>query len=446
MKKKFYVPIVILTFCISFSSFFGVAFADKSARELEQDIKNRTSELKKLEEQAEKIRREIAKTGSQKASLKRELALIQKQRLSLENTIKQTRSKISLLGSQISKKEQQIKIQQNSIKQQMMSIEKLLRRINYLEKGSLLEFLFQMRRFSTFFSEKDAYELVQPEILSQIKTLKGIKHELNENIKTLSEKQHSLEEEKEKLSDQNKIVLSQAQKKQEIIKQTKNKESLYQQNLKKTLQNIKKLDREIRNYESQLKFILNKKSLPKKGSAPFAWPLKKVLITQRFGKTTASGRLYKSGSHSGMDFRAAIGTPVYATADGLVKGVGNTDLTCPRASFGKWIFIEHSFGLSSTFGHLSKIKVREGQRVREGDLIGYSGNTGRTTAPHLHVTVYATHGAKGRGVRIVKRPSGACPGKSYRMPLAPTAAYLDPLVYFPKASTSMFKHPSLAGA
>ncbi len=423
-----------------------VVKAEKSARELEREITNRNNELKELEREAQRIRREIAKTGSQKASLKRELALIAKERRSLENTIRQTRSRIQLLNTEILKNKSEIGKKQKIITLQNQIIESLMRRVHYIERESLLENILGSQTLSYLFAKKDTYLLLQPEILKEIELLKESKRELGTQVQKLSEQQNSLEQEKLKLSDQNDIIQKQAQKKQEVIRETNNRELQYQQNLKKTLKSIQDLDREIRNYESRLKFVLNRKSLPKKGSEPFAWPLKKILITQRFGKTTASGRLYKSGSHSGMDFRAAIGTPLYATADGVVKGTGNTDLTCPRASFGKWIFIEHSFGLSSTYGHLSKIKVREGQRVKEGDLIGYTGNTGHTTGPHLHITVYATNGVNGKGVRVVNRPSAACPGKKYRMPLAPTAAYLDPLDYFPKASLSMFKHPSLAGA
>ena len=147
-----------------------------------------------------------------------------------------------------------------------------------------------------------------------------------------------------------------------------------------------------------------------------------------------------------MDFRAAVGTPVYAVADGIVKGVGDTDEQCYRASFGKWVFIEHDIGLSTTSAHLSSWKVTEGQHVKKGDLIAYSGNTGHSTAPHLHITVYATKGVNGeQGARVTERPSSACPGTNYRMPLAPTSAYLDPLDYFPQTDASYFKHPSLQG-
>jgi murein DD-endopeptidase MepM/ murein hydrolase activator NlpD len=165
-----------------------------------------------------------------------------------------------------------------------------------------------------------------------------------------------------------------------------------------------------------------------------------VLITQRFGKTVDAKRLYVSGSHSGVDFRASVGTPVYAVADGVVEGTGDTDQTCYKASFGKWVFIRHNNGLSTAYGHLSLIKVSEGARVKKGDLIAYSGNTGHSTGPHLHLTVYASYGVDGgEGARVTERPSEACKGAVYRMPLAPTNAYLDPLLYLPSATTSMFK-------
>jgi murein DD-endopeptidase MepM/ murein hydrolase activator NlpD len=127
-----------------------------------------------------------------------------------------------------------------------------------------------------------------------------------------------------------------------------------------------------------------------------------------------------------------VGTPIYAVADGVVEGVGDTDKTCPKASFGKWVFIRHTNGLATAYGHLSLIKATEGQKVKAGDLIAYSGNTGHSTGPHLHLTVYASNG-------VAERASASCKGKNYRMPIAPTNAYLDPLLYLPKATSSMFK-------
>jgi murein DD-endopeptidase MepM/ murein hydrolase activator NlpD len=118
-------------------------------------------------------------------------------------------------------------------------------------------------------------------------------------------------------------------------------------------------------------------------------------LPQAFGKTVAAKRLYVSGSHSGVDFRASVGTPVYAAGDGVVEGVRKSDLTCPRASFGKWVFIRYPNGLATVYAHLSLIKASEGQKVHTGDLVAYSGNTGHSTGPHLHVTVMASNGVNG---------------------------------------------------
>ncbi|HEY4508236.1 MAG TPA: M23 family metallopeptidase, partial [Candidatus Paceibacterota bacterium] len=108
---------------------------------------------------------------------------------------------------------------------------------------------------------------------------------------------------------------------------------------------------------------------------------------------------------------------------GTVKGAGNTDTVCPGASYGKWVLIEHANGLSTLYAHLSLIKVSEGQEVATGETVGYSGETGYATGPHLHFTVYAT-----QGVRIMNRKSAVC-GGTYRMPIADLKAYLNPLKY-----------------
>lgn len=151
------------------------------------------------------------------------------------------------------------------------------------------------------------------------------------------------------------------------------------------------------------------------------------LYNSIFGKTEAGKRLYADGTHNGVDFRAPLGTLVKALADGIVAGIGDTDIQCPGVSFGRFILIKYNNGLASTFGHLSLIKVRTGDKVSRGQVVGYSGNTGYSTGPHLHVSVYAKD-----AVEIKTLPSKSCPGKVLTQPISPINAYLDPMYYLPR--------------
>lgn len=86
--------------------------------------------------------------------------------------------------------------------------------------------------------------------------------------------------------------------------------------------------------------------------------------------------------HEGMDFTAPVGTEIYATGNGTVK-VRDYN---PRG-YGNHVIISHGFGYETLYGHMSKINVRPGQKVKRGDVIGVVGNTGTSTAPHLHYEV-----------------------------------------------------------
>ncbi len=87
--------------------------------------------------------------------------------------------------------------------------------------------------------------------------------------------------------------------------------------------------------------------------------------------------------HEGMDFTAKVGTPIFATGDGLVAKADNT-----VSGYGNHIVIVHGYGYETLYGHLSKYKCRAGQHVKRGDIIGYVGSTGRSEGPHLHYEVH----------------------------------------------------------
>jgi murein DD-endopeptidase MepM/ murein hydrolase activator NlpD len=86
--------------------------------------------------------------------------------------------------------------------------------------------------------------------------------------------------------------------------------------------------------------------------------------------------------HSGVDISAVMGTSVHAAADGVVEYAASVG-----DGYGKMVVIDHGNGLQTRYAHLSRFEVIPGQEIRRGEILGYSGNTGRVTSPHLHFEV-----------------------------------------------------------
>lgn len=121
--------------------------------------------------------------------------------------------------------------------------------------------------------------------------------------------------------------------------------------------------------------------VPTRGiSVPSRMPLEGAALTSSFGMRThpvLGGRR----QHTGIDLAAPTGTPVYATADGIVS---RADW---YSSYGLYISVEHGASMQTRYAHLSRLAVAAGDSVKKGDLIGYVGSTGRSTGPHLHYEV-----------------------------------------------------------
>lgn len=115
-------------------------------------------------------------------------------------------------------------------------------------------------------------------------------------------------------------------------------------------------------------------------STPSIWPLRGYL-SAGFGNRPDpfTGR---RDFHPGIDISVPLGTRVTAPADGVVAFAG------ARSGYGNALMIDHGFGVVTRYGHLDALNVRPGQRVKRGDVIAFSGNTGRSTAPHLHYEVW----------------------------------------------------------
>jgi len=144
----------------------------------------------------------------------------------------------------------------------------------------------------------------------------------------------------------------------------------------------KKVYVQSKSYDELIKLAKDKEEMLK--SIPAIIPVSNKDLTR-----TASGYgwrihpIYKiSKFHYGMDFTAPLGTDVYATGNGTVVGMVSS-----QRGFGKHIIIDHGFGYSSVYAHLSNFNVKVGQKVKRGDIIGYVGNSGTSVANHLHYEI-----------------------------------------------------------
>ena len=97
--------------------------------------------------------------------------------------------------------------------------------------------------------------------------------------------------------------------------------------------------------------------------------------------------------HSGIDFGAPHGAPIYAATDGVIAYAGR------KGGYGNFVQVNHGGGLATGYGHMSRIVARPGQRVRQGQIIGYVGSTGLSTGPHLHYELYRNGAASQSDVR-----------------------------------------------
>jgi len=115
---------------------------------------------------------------------------------------------------------------------------------------------------------------------------------------------------------------------------------------------------------------------------PNGYPVKFKGVTSPFGWRTHP-ILHKREFHTGIDLRAKVGTPIYATADAIVEYARYHT----TSGYGNLIILDHNFGFKTLFGHLSKIVVKSGKFIKKGEIIGYTGNSGLSNGPHLHYEI-----------------------------------------------------------
>jgi murein DD-endopeptidase MepM/ murein hydrolase activator NlpD len=156
--------------------------------------------------------------------------------------------------------------------------------------------------------------------------------------------------------------------------------------LKTTTERLDKITKQLyiqsKSFDEVVKLAKNKEQLI--SSIPAIMPINnKDLRRQPGGFGWRTHPIYKTPEfHPGMDFAAEQGTPIYATGDGVVETADAN-----AQGYGNHVVINHGFGYQTLYGHMSKLAVRVGKKIKRGELVGYVGSTGLSTAPHIHYEV-----------------------------------------------------------
>lgn len=400
--------------------------AEREAAAIREKINSKNSELEQIQVQIDSYKRQADVVHGETQTLQGTVRALDADSQKMSSSIKLTENRLESTNLNIDRLGLEIVDSENKIVSATDAIGEVLRATEQAESRSFVETILSQDNLSEIMDESLQLSQFRDKVTARLDELKKYKEDMTAKKAEREAERKKLSGYKAQLTDQ-KMVLDHTRKEQkELLSETRSKESNYRKLIEKNIAKKEAFEKELFEYESQLKRRLDRKFIPETGSKILMWPLDEVKITQHFGKTKDAARLYASGTHNGMDLRASRGTPVKSPSGGVIVGIGDTDKACPKGSYGKWVLIRHNNGLSSLLAHLDLIKVSEGQSVNVGDIIGYSGNTGYSTGPHLHITLFASE-----GVQISTFASKACSGRSYTMPL-PTAnnAYLDPEAYF----------------
>lgn len=407
----------------------GVSYvhAESEIERLQNEINQRNARLTAIEKEIAGYETSLKQVGAEKNTLQSAINKLTLERKKVLADISYTENKIDNTDLEINKLILEINKTSESIDENRDTIRQIIRSLNASDDNALIEILLNHESLAEFWDEIESLETVRSTIDTRIDNLDALKATLEEKKAAETGKRDELSSLAKRYTDQQEVLESNTAEKDRLLKETKNEEKGYQAILAEKKASREQLIKEVQDIESQLQFILDPNTIPQKGSGVFRWPLDRNIITQYFGYTKfalANPSVYKNNMHNGMDLGTAVGTAIHAPLTGVVRNTGNTDLVPGCYSWGKWILLDHPNGLSTLYAHLSAISVVPGQKVATSEVIGYTGNTGYSTGPHLHFTVYVKDAVQVKQFNQFKASTGCGAALS---PFSAIEGYLDPL-------------------
>lgn len=366
------------------------AVSDRKTQ-LEQEIQAKSRDLDAINRQIEDTRKSLDQTRGQKSSLQKELNTIQGNIKSLNLSIKSDQVSIEKLGLEINTLEEDMADIEASIVDKRAAMKTVLLSLQKDGQDNMMLAFLQNKTLSDGIMDANNLARLHSRLLSDIEDLRTLNERYKEKVNFAQNKHEKIITHTQTLKDKITIVEDQKQQRQALLDETKNKESAYQKQMSELQKRQQQIDAEIADIDAKLRAEINSKTLPAARKGVLGFPVEGGLayLTQSYGNTPFAQKTYSSKRHNGIDFGMPIGTAIYAAESGIVAASGNQDAYCHRGAYGKFVAINHDNNLTTLYAHLSRYLVSAGDHVARGQLIGYVGNTGFSSGPHLHFTVYA---------------------------------------------------------
>jgi murein DD-endopeptidase MepM/ murein hydrolase activator NlpD len=405
--------------------------SDDRKEELENQIDSQSEKIKEIDQEIDQYESELQNTQSRKNTLKTTIASFNNSINKLQNRIDNTAAEMQSVRDRINGIETEITQTQNRLDKTKNSLSQAVQAMHMANAQTLAEALLSAESLTEAWETSDRLAQIQTGLQTRIDKTRSLKRKL-ENKKAGAERQRQeLAKLQSELSNQRSQIADQRQQKKDLLAQTNQQADEYQSLIQKKRAQKEKFEQQLQAYEEQLESVVSDAAVPTADETSFDWPVGSINITQQFGGTAFAKRnpdAYGRPFHNGTDFGVPIGTPIESVRSGQVRAVGNTDQIDGCYSYGKWVLVDHNNGLSTLYGHLSSIAAEANQSVDADTVIGYSGNTGYSTGPHLHLTTYIQDDVQIRRLGEIKDQTNCGPAE---IPVAPQAGYLNPMKYLP---------------
>jgi len=361
-----------------------------SGENLRSLIESKTSELQKIQEERERLQTELREVSKIKGVLTKDIRAIENNIKQLDLSVKSNKLTLEKLELEIESLNKDMKSVEESVVVKKSTIGKLIFELDQMDQETFLMVFLKSGSLAEGFSELQSIVSFNSDLVLNVRELRDFQSDILLKSASVQRKKMEREAEKGNLLNRQYIVQDQKKEKEKLLLTTKNQEQVYAGQIAELDRQQGEISKVIDQIEATLRESFDPTLLPIKRAGVLAFPVQNPRVTQKYGSTPDAQKLYKSKIHNGIDFGVPLGTPVYASYDGKVVAVDNNDKGISRFQkyqYGKHIVIEHQNSLATLYAHLSRQVVTKGQEVKKGELIGYSGNTGYSTGPHLHFTV-----------------------------------------------------------